>query len=120
MSAGDDIVVRVTPDDPEEAAALTYRLRTELLDLDVESVEPATESDLPEGTKGVGLVGAVAVRLGKVALKSLVTKVRDWASRNNRAVEITIDGDTLKLTGATPEQQDRLLTVWLAKHAPSP
>jgi hypothetical protein len=33
------------------------------------------------------------------------------------AVEVTIDGDTLKVTGATAEQQEQIINVWLARHA---
>ena len=98
---------------------LARRLRAELLDLDVDSVEPLPEEAAPEGTKGLsGLAGALAVRLGVAGLKKVVARVRDWASRNNRTVEVTIDGDTVKITGATIEQQEQLVNVWLARHAP--
>lgn len=120
MSAGWDVVLRVTPDDPEEAPTLAHRLRAELLELDLGAVEPAADEDIPAGAKGLGTIGVLAIRLGKVAVKPLVGKIRDWIARTNRGVEITIDGDTLKLTNATSEQQQQLLDVWLAKHAPSP
>lgn len=123
MSAAYDLVVRIAPNDAEESeesARLAYRLRAELLGLDLEAVEPVIPAPVPGGAKGLGALGGLAVRLGTVALKNLVTRLRDWAARNNRGVEITIDGDTLKLTGATAEQQQQLLDVWLAKHAPSP
>jgi len=50
-------------------------------------------------------------------LKAVLGKVRDWASRNGCCVEATIDGDTIKITGATPEQQEKIMNVWLARHA---
>src|SRR5689334_23893502 len=119
MTSGWDVVVRVTPDDPEEIHDLAVRLRTELLDLDLDAVE-AVFAEGPDHTKGLGLTGVLALRLGKTALKSVIGKIRDWIARTNRGVEITIDGDTLKLTAATSAQQQQLLDVWLAKHAPSP
>ena len=58
----------------------------------------------------MALLSALAVRLGEAGLKALVAKVSDWVLRTGRAVEITIDGDTLKLTKPTAEEP------WLAKH----
>ena len=121
MDDGVELVVRVTSaeDEREEVAGLARRLRAELLDLDVESIEPLSEETVPEGAKGLsGLAGALAVRLGVVALGKVVARVRDWASRNDRTVEVTIDGDTVKITGATLQQQEQLVNVWLARHAP--
>ena len=41
--------------DSEELAALFQRLRAELLDLDVDRIEPLTAGEAPEGVKGVEL-----------------------------------------------------------------
>jgi hypothetical protein len=38
-------------DDAEELAEVTQRLRAELLDLDVQAVDPVTEADVREGPK---------------------------------------------------------------------
>jgi hypothetical protein len=117
-----ELMARIDPadeDDEEAVAGLARRLRAELLDLDVAAVEPVPEPAAPAGTKGLGaLLGTLAVKLGPAALKAVVTKIRDWASRNGRSVEVTLDGDTVKLTGATSEQQELLLNAWLARHAP--
>ncbi|MFC6022242.1 hypothetical protein ACFP2T_39560 [Plantactinospora solaniradicis] len=123
---GADLVVRVIPADGdqedgerEELAGLARRLRAELLDLDVELVEPLTEDTAPEGAKGLSsLAGVLGVRLGVAGLRVVVARVREWASRNGRTVEVTIDGDTVKVTGATAQQQEQLVNVWLARHAP--
>jgi hypothetical protein len=32
-------------------------------------------------------------------------------------VEVSIDGDVLKLTGATSQQQEKIVDAWLARHA---
>lgn len=122
MVNGSDLVVWVGPaadDDPEELATLARRLRAELLDLDVDQVEPLTEDTAPEDAKGLSsLAGALAVQLGAASLKALVARIRDWVSRNGRTVEVTIGGDTVKVTGATPQQQETLINAWLARHAP--
>ena len=116
-----DVIAAVDPavdDDEEAVAALARRLRAELLDLDVAAVEPVPAEAAPAGTKGLAaLLGTLAVKLGPAALKAVVAKIRDWASRNGRSVEVTLDGDTIKLTGATTEQQELLLNAWLARHA---
>jgi hypothetical protein len=49
----------------------------------------------------------------------VVTAVRDWAARNNREVELTIDGDTLRATRISAAQQEKVIDAWLARHAPS-
>jgi hypothetical protein len=114
------VIVQVTADrddDGEDVIAMARRLRAELLGLDVDAVEPVTEAAAPPGAKGLStLVGALAVRLGGAGLKALLVKIKDWAARNGRSVEVTIDGDTLKVTGVSQEQQARLIDVWLARH----
>ena len=117
-----DLIVQVggdTDDDQGEVLALARRLGAELLDLDVDAVELLTDADAPEGAKGVSaLAGMLGVRLGAAALAGAFTKIRSWVSRNGRSVEVTIDGDTIKVTGITSEQQDQLINVWLSRHAP--
>jgi hypothetical protein len=43
--------------------------------------------------------------------------VRAWAARSQRTVEITMDGDTLKLEAATAQQQQEVVDAWLARHS---
>ena len=114
--------VRLAGDgDAEELAELTGRLRAELLDLDVQAVEPVPDADSPEGAKGLPAVaGWLAVHLGKEGLRALLALVADWVFRNDRAVEISSGGDVLKLSQATREQQGRIIDAWLAQHAPGP
>lgn len=123
MVEGWDLLVRVHPasgDEREEVAALALRLRAELLELDVDAVQPESEDIAPDGSKSVsGLVSMLTVQLGKASLIAVFTKIRDWVSRSGRSVEVTIDGDTVKVTGATQEQQEKIINVWLARHAPT-
>ena len=109
-----------TPDgDAEELAELLQGLRGQLLELDVDSVEPVSDKDLPAGAKGLGtLAGRLAVKLGTgKGLRAVIAAVREWSSRTGRTVEISYGSDVLKLTGATTEQQDKIIDAWVARHA---
>jgi len=81
VAEGLDLIVRVAPaadSDQEELAGLARRLRAELLDLDVETVEPLTADAAPVGAKGLSsLVGALSVRLGVAGLRVVLAKIRE-------------------------------------------
>jgi hypothetical protein len=116
-----DLIVRVHGNPDEEGRDLLLlisQLRNALLDLDVDSVESLSSSSSPDGAKGGGIVETLGIKLGAVAVKKAVEKIREWISRSGRSIEVTIDGDTVKLTGATASQQEQLLTAWLARHGP--
>jgi hypothetical protein len=116
-----DIIVRVDADpdcDEEELAGLTGRLRSEMLGLDVLGVEPEISVGTPDGAKGAGAaLGWLVVHLGVEQLRTAVAAVVTWALRNDRPVEIDLDGDVLKLGRATREQQKEIVDAWLARHA---
>lgn len=57
--------------------------------------------------------------MGLAGLEAVLAKIRDWVTRNGRSVEVTIDGDTVKVTGATSQQQEQIINAWLARHAAS-
>lgn len=124
MANGYDLVVQVNgtaDDDQDGLAVLVRRLRVELLDLDVDTVDPLTGDNVPDGAKGVSaLIGALGIRLGAAGFAAAFTKIRSWASRNERSVEVTIDGDSIKVTGVSSTQQEQLIDVWLSRHAPRP
>ncbi|HEY3260547.1 MAG TPA: hypothetical protein VGJ95_09805 [Pseudonocardiaceae bacterium] len=110
--------------DDEHLEELALSLRRELLALDVDSVEPApTGEPAPEGTRSglIAAAGALVVALPPTleAITAVVTLVRDWLRRAGprHTVRVEIGGDVLELTGATSEQQARLVENWLARHA---
>src|SRR4051812_15276217 len=108
--------------DAEELAELTQRLRDELLELDVDAVEPATGGAAPEGAKGLELlaVGGLIVRFAMKApvLRAVVDTTVGWLARQQaRSVKLTLDGDTLELTGVSSDEQQRLIELWVARHA---
>ncbi|MET9078204.1 hypothetical protein ABZX95_40120 [Streptomyces sp. NPDC004232] len=115
--------VAVLPDSGEdtgEAADWASRLLAELSEFDDATIDMEAGGEAPEGSKGLGsAAGALLARLASVdVLKALLEAVRAWATRTGRTVEVSIDGDVLKLTGASREQQERVIEAWLARHAP--
>jgi hypothetical protein len=118
------LVIQVGADeaDEEEIAELSSQLSAELLQLDVLSVEPTTAGPAPEGSKGLPLVavGTLLVKLLKSApvLSSVTATLQSWLSRRpGRSIELTLDGDTLKVTDISAEDQRRLIDAWVARHA---
>jgi hypothetical protein len=114
-----EIELLAGPDaDDQEPAELAFRLRRELLDLDVDAVEPAA-GQAPEDAKGLGLiaVGALIVRfaLRPDVLRAVVSGVRSWAGRQRMCtVKLTLDGDTLEITGPHSAEQERAVDLWIA------
>ena len=137
MGAKGTVKVRVSPvadGDDEELAELSIKLRAELMELDVLTVtarapDGAPRDEAPADTsKGIGALGAaghwLAVQLGAAGLRSVLAAVADWATRNNREVEVGVTVSTgtrtLKLSRATPDQQERIIDAWLASLPASP
>ena len=107
--------------DEDELERLARSLRAELLELDVDAVEPAAAGPAPEDARAVEalMLGALVVRLGRnsEALSSLVRSVRGWLGDGDRKVRIELDGDVLELTGTSTEERQRLIDAWIDRHA---
>ena len=116
----DEVLVQVVGDEDDESAdvqALARALRAELLRLDVEGVDLVTEDSLPDGAKGLSvLTGLLNVRAISEELRFIIAGLRSWIARNNRSVTITLDGDTLTLSAASTEDQEKLINLFVAKH----
>jgi hypothetical protein len=108
--------------DDERLEELALRLAGELRELDVDAVGPAA-GEAPPGTRSAlaAVAGALVVSLRPSAaqLTAVVGLVRDWLRRSPapRSVKVTIDGDTLEITGASDELQRRVVDDWISKHA---
>jgi hypothetical protein len=128
MSTDGTVLVRVSAladSDSEELAELTLRLRAELLQFEIDAVDPVvpeavySERDLTKGIPGLAAVGHwLAVQLGVLSIGTVLAGVADWVARNNRTVEIAYGDQTLKLSRATPEQQEKLINAWVASLPP--
>jgi hypothetical protein len=123
MADSGELTLRVCPapgDDAGELAEITGWLRAELLDLDVREVGALPDAETPSGAKGLAdLAGWLWVDLGPAALRAMLAKVADWVTRNDRTVEVSYGGDTLRLGRATRAQQEKVVDDWLARH-PAP
>lgn len=120
MAGSGGVVLQVCPapgDDADELAELAGWLRAELLDMDVQAVDRLPEQAVPSGTKGAAdIAGWLLVQVGPEALRAMLAKVADWVTRNDRVVEVSLGGDTLKLAQATRAQQEKIIDAWLAQH----
>ncbi len=120
-----EIQLGVEESDPQELAELTARLRRELLELDVASVDQAVAGEPPEGAKAVDLmvIGSLIVNLGRSAgaLTSVVRAVQGWlGSQPARTVKLQLDGDSIELTGVKSGDQQKLIDLWIERHAAAP
>jgi hypothetical protein len=114
------IQVAVGPDgDDGEAAEAALQLRRELLDLDVEAVEPQRAGVPPAGTRAVDLaaLGGLIVTFARSALlPDVLAAVRSWLSRSqSRSIKLELGGDVLELTGMSSAEQRRLADEWLRR-----
>ena len=110
--------------DAERLAALTGYLRAELRQLDVEDVAAPQPGEPPPGARVVGVeaVGALLIALGQSAegLRSVVSVIRDWLRRGQgtrRTVRLELDGDALELSQASAADQERLIKLFVSRHA---
>lgn len=107
--------------DMEELDAQTQRLRAELLDLDVHSIEPIRAGDAPPGTRAADVlaIGGLLVTLARSTgtLKTLLGVIQSWLhTQPVRSVELQIDGDTLKLSSVSSADQAKLVDLFVQRH----
>ena len=115
------IQVELGPDaDAEEVAEAAQQLRSELLDLDVDSVQLPAAGKPPPGTRGVELaaLGGLLVTVGQSQLLgSVIAAIRSWLGGSpQRSIKLELEGDTLELTGISATEQRRLVDEWLQRH----
>jgi len=103
---------------------LTRFLRQELLQLDVDDVTALRAGRPPPGTRAfeVAAVGGLLITLGRSVegLRSVVSAVRTWLARgegSRRTVRLELDGDVLELSDATSIDQERLVELFVSRHA---
>lgn len=108
--------------EPQEVAALTARLRRELLDLGV-AADPVPAGPPPPGARSdeLAALGALVVTiLESQVLAAVVHTIGAWLTgRRQRSVKLEIDGDVLEVTGVPSREQRRLTEAWLDRRAAS-
>jgi hypothetical protein len=122
-----DVLVALEPEagaDADEMDRLGRQLRHELRSLDVDAVTPVGAGETPAGAKGdVASVAQWLVTMsasgGVVA--TVVAAVRDWLGRRSdgHKVTLTIDGDSLELSSATPAERAELIDTFVRRHQPA-
>jgi hypothetical protein len=109
--------------DEERLASLTGHLRAALLQLDVADVRALPVGPAPPGTRSFELVaaGGLLITLGKSvdALRAVVSAIGTWLDRDKatRKIRLEIDGSTLELSEATARDQERLIQMFIDRHA---
>lgn len=102
--------------DVEEVAQLSWYLRRELLELDVENVEHGS-AVVPAGAKGAAFEWAQLVVTMAGTAVPLIGALRGWLGRHREcSVTLEIDGDRLTLSGVDAAEQSRLANAWLERH----
>ena len=119
------MVLQPDPDlDPEACERLGRQLRNELLDLDVDSVVPVASPSPPPGAKSGAAASLtewlVTLSTGGGVFVTVVATIKDWLGHRAAAhkVTLTIDGDTLELSSATPIERAELIETFVRRHQP--
>lgn len=102
---------------------LTRLLRDELRQLDGAQVLPGAPQPAPPGARGIdaAAVSALTVALlGSGGLTAVITAARAWLDRGHdtpRSIHLEMDGDVLELSGASSAEHDRLVSLFVDRHA---
>ncbi len=106
--------------DEEELAASTRSLREQLLQLNVESVDPISSSIAPPGAKGDPVtLATLAVTLAPIALTELMRGVQTWLSRHERATVTVRSGkESIVIQGSPSTEQKRVIEAFIRSRTP--
>jgi hypothetical protein len=105
-------LVGADEDDLERLAELTYQLRRELLELDVEAVSVRPSGPAPAGTKGGDAlaIGELLVQVSVAVLPALLASVQSWVSRlGSQKIRIKLGDDEIELSGPMSSAERRAL-----------
>ena len=110
-----------SPDeDDERLGKITSQLRKELLQLDIENVEPDRTGKLPEGARGdpftLGTLILTLAASGGVFSK-LIDTLQSWLNnRGSRHLTLEMDGDKITLDGIPTKSQQQLIDLFINRH----
>jgi hypothetical protein len=115
------VEIGLDPDagDVVELDAQTTRLRNELLQLDVDSVDRPTAGSAPEGTRAVDVaaLGTLLIAAAPELITQVVRSISDWFTRSHsHSVKLTLDGDSIELSSVTRADQRLMLETFMARH----
>jgi Effector Associated Constant Component 1 len=104
--------------DGEELAELSRQLRSELVELGVETANAARSGKAPAGAKGDPItLTTLAVTLAPIALTGLVKALEAWLTRHDRAtVTVESGGEKITISGSPSKEQERTLEAFISHH----
>jgi hypothetical protein len=123
-----EVLVVLEPDpgtDAEDSERLGRQLRNELRGLDVDEVIPVAAPAAPPGAKSGATASLtewlVTLSAGGGVFVSVIATIKDWLGRRAGAhkVTLTIDGDTLELSSASPTERAELIETFVRRHQPT-
>lgn len=120
-----NLQIAITPEfdaDAQEQEQLCQLLRQELLQLDIESAQPAMQESLPEGVKAAGAMdwATLLITLSQSGgvLSSVVLTIQSWLGRqDNCSISLEINGNKLDIKGLSDEHQSKLIENWLQNNS---
>ncbi len=103
--------------EPEQLERSSSVLRRDLLQLDVDDVIRRGGGSAPSGSRGIEVTAIgdllVSMKGSFEVVKRVVDIVRVWTARGTgdhaRTAELTLGDKTIRLTGVSSEQQDRMI-----------
>ncbi len=106
--------------DPELLETYSRRLREDILDLDVASVDYIGQDDAPVGSKGVGAsaVGDMILSLAPLnnVIISVIGAVQSFVNRNHQCnITMEIGDNKLIISDMSPKEQKKLVDAWIKK-----
>jgi Effector Associated Constant Component 1 len=120
-----EVLVVLEPDpgtDAEDGERLGRQLRNELRGLDVDEVIPVAAPAAPPGAKSGAAASLnewlVTLSAGGGVFVTVIATIKDWLGRRAGAhkVTLTIDGDTLELSSASPTERAELIETFVRRH----
>ncbi len=112
------LTVNASGADSEDRAELARRLRQQLIEADVDSVEFTRPGNLPPGAKGdPASLFALAVSVAPAAVTAMFGMLQVFLSRHDRAsVTVESGGEKLTLTGTLSSEQKQMVEAFLNRH----
>ncbi len=105
--------------EPEDLGELTSRLRRELLELEIDSVERVRGGSAPAGAKGDPVtLASLIVTLAPVVVPAMITALQSWLNRHDRtSVTLERNGAKITLTGNPSKEQQQIVNAWMNRQA---
>jgi hypothetical protein len=121
MSENLEVKVQIRGDicqDPELLETYSRRLREDILNLDVDSVDYVGQDDAPAGSKGVGAsaVGDMILSLTPLnnVIMSVIGAVQSFVNRNHQCnITMEIGDNKLIISDMSPKEQQKLVDAWI-------